>query len=299
MSAGRRRTSVAPRTRRGPRDAAAKTADPLVFVGGGNMASALVGGLLARERPSASISIVEVVASQREHLHARFPGVDIHASLSPKMIARASAVVLCVKPQQMRDTARSLAAHVENVPVVLSIAAGIRIRDLSRWLGGYARIVRAMPNTPALVGHGISGACAARAVDPAAHAVADAILSAVGDVVWCTDERSLDGVTGVSGSGPAYVFYWLESLEAAARELGFTADVARKLAYSTFAGAVALAQKSPEEPAVLRANVTSKGGTTARALEVLERAGVKATLVEAVKAAAERAGELGDEFGKD
>ncbi len=201
----------------------------------------------------------------------------------------------------MRAAAQALAPHlaVTPAPVVLSIAAGIRVADLARWLGGYERIVRAMPNTPALVGRGISGVFASNAVDAAGRALAATVLDAAGEQVWVETEAMLDAVTGVSGSGPAYVFYFLEALEEAASDLGFSAPDARRLAYATFAGAVALAQASPEEPATLRVQVTSKGGTTERALATMEAGAVRATIVAAVKAAAERAGELGDAFGKD
>jgi pyrroline-5-carboxylate reductase len=199
----------------------------------------------------------------------------------------------------MRAAARTLAPHVAPVAVVVTIAAGIRTTDLSRWLDGYHRIVRAMPNTPALVGAGISGAYATPEVDSKAREIAAAILRAAGDVVWCAREDALDGVTAVSGSGPAYVFYILEGLEQAARDLGFDAPDARRLAYATVAGAMKLAQESDADPATLRARVTSKGGTTERALATLEARGVKAGLIAAVKDAAARAKELGDEFGRD
>ena len=207
--------------------------------------------------------------------------------------------MLAVKPQHMRDAARALAPHVEHVPAILTIAAGIRSADLSRWLGGYRRIVRAMPNTPALIGAGISGVYAAPAVDAIARDAVATILSAAGELVWCAREDDLDAVTGVSGSGPAYVFYFLEALEQAARDLGMAPADARRLAYTTFDGAIKLAQRSDADPATLRAQVTSKGGTTERALATLEARGVKASFIDAVKDAAARAQQLGDEFGKD
>jgi pyrroline-5-carboxylate reductase len=209
-------------------------------------------------------------------------------------ILGADTVVLAVKPQQMRDAARQLSPFIGAVPRVLSIAAGVRTGDLARWLGEYRRIVRAMPNTPALIGAGIAALYATPEARPTATPAA-AILEACGEVVWVDDEAKLDAVTGVSGSGPAYVFYFMEALERAARELGLPSDDARKLVYATFAGSIALAQRSDDPPAVLRANVTSKGGTTAAALEVLAAAGVADAFVRAVKAAATRARELGDE----
>jgi pyrroline-5-carboxylate reductase len=271
------------------------------FIGGGNMATALIGGMRARGAAAADFRVVEPLADARERLAARHPGLALFAQCTRDAMAGAALIVLAVKPQQMREAARTLAPQLARVPapVVLSIAAGIRIADLSRWLGGHDRIVRAMPNTPALVGKGISGVFAPSGVDAAGRALAASVLDAAGEQVWVADEAMLDAVTGVSGSGPAYVFYFLEALEEAARDLGFAAADARRLAYATFAGAMALAQASPEEPAVLRARVTSKRGTTERALASMETDAVKAGIVAAVKAAARRAGELGDEFGRD
>jgi pyrroline-5-carboxylate reductase len=269
------------------------------FIGGGNMASALVGGMLARDASPDTIRIVEPLAAQRDKLAARFPGVALHATGTATALGGADLVVFAVKPQQMRDAAAAVATELRKAPHtgVLSIAAGIRVGDLSRWLGGHARIVRAMPNTPALVGRGISGIYAGSDVDSHLRAQCAAVLEAGGPVIWVDDEAMLDAVTGVSGSGPAYVFYFLEALEAAARELGFSAADARSLAYATFDGAVALAKASADEPATLRAQVTSKNGTTERAIALMESETVKATIIAAVKAAAARACELGDELG--
>ena len=271
------------------------------FIGGGNMATALIGGLVSRGTASADFHVVEPSADARGRLTERHPGVSVHAACTRDALADADLVVFAVKPQQMREAARVLAAQMSTArePVVLSIAAGIRLADLARWLGGYRRLVRAMPNTPALIGKGISALYAARDVDAKAREIAAAVVEAAGEVLWVDEEAMLDAVTGVSGSGPAYVFYFIEALESAARELGFDAREARRLAYATFAGAVALAQASPEEPETLRAQVTSKGGTTERAIAALEAGAAKATLVAAVKAAAQRAKELGDAFGSD
>ena len=273
----------------------------IAFIGGGNMASALIGGMLARGAAVGEFRVVEPLAEARARIAARFPGLVLHGDTTREAVTGAALVVLAVKPQQMRPAAEALAPHLAggDAPIVLSIAAGIRLADLARWLRGHQRLVRAMPNTPALVGKGISGAFAAASVDAAGRALVSSVLAAAGDQVWVESEAMLDAVTGVSGSGPAYVFYFLEALEAAARDLGFAAADARNLAYVTFAGAVALAQASPEEPAVLRAQVTSKGGTTERALAAMEAGAVKANIVAAVKAAALRAGELGDAFGRD
>jgi len=271
------------------------------FIGGGNMATALIGGLAARGAVAADFRVVEPSADARARLAARHPGVAVHDACRRDALAGVELVVFTVKPQQMREAARVLAAQMPTglEPVVLSVAAGIRLADLGRWLGGYRRLVRAMPNTPALIGRGISALYAARDVDAPARELAAAVVEAAGEVIWVDAEAMLDAVTGVSGSGPAYVFYFIEALERAARELGFDARDARRLAYATFAGAVALAQASPEEPATLRAQVTSKGGTTERAIATLEAGAAGTTIVAAVKAAAQRAKELGDAFGSD
>jgi pyrroline-5-carboxylate reductase len=271
----------------------------VTFIGGGNMATALIGGRVAAGASPRDFRVVEPFETQRDALAVRYPSIVLFPAVERAAIADADVVVFAVKPQQMREAAQAVAPQIATVPVVLSIAAGIRSADLSRWLGGYSRIVRAMPNTPALVGAGVSGVWAAPFVDAASRAAAASMLRAAGDVVWFDDEASLDAVTAVSGSGPAYVFYFLEAMEAAAVDLGLAPAAARKLAYATVAGGIALAQKSDADPATLRAQVTSKGGTTARAIETLDRQGVKAAFVAAIRAAALRAKELGDEFGRD
>jgi pyrroline-5-carboxylate reductase len=269
-----------------------------VFIGGGNMASAIVGGLIARGTQASDLRVIEPSDAQRERLRARYEGVGVHASTAASAVDGAEVVVFAVKPQQMRAAALALAPHVARIPAVLTIAAGVRCADLSRWLGGYPRIVRAMPNTPALVGAGISALYAAPDAKNVAT-VAAKVLEACGEVLWCARESDLDAVTAVSGSGPAYVFYFLEALEQAAIELGLPSGEARRLAYATFDGSMHLAQHGSDAPATLRANVTSKGGTTERALAVMEAAGVRARFIDAVKAAAARAAELGDEYGRD
>ena len=269
----------------------------VTFIGGGNMAAAIIGGLLRGRSGPREIVVVEPLAEQRTRLTARFPGIRVSPFVDAAAVAEAEIVVLAVKPQQMRDAARQLSPFVGGVPLVLTIAAGVRCDDLRRWLGDYPRIVRAMPNTPALIGAGISALYATpEARDHAAPAAT--VLEACGEVIWCEHEHDLDAVTGVSGSGPAYVFYFMEALEQAALELGLPAADARRLAYATFAGSVELAKRSSEPPSVLRTNVTSKGGTTARALDVMDAARVSEHFIAAVKAAAERARELGDEIAR-
>jgi pyrroline-5-carboxylate reductase len=268
------------------------------FIGGGNMAGAIVGGLVARGTNVRDLRVVEPSAAQRERLRQRWQQIDAHPATSAEAVEGADIVVLAVKPQQMREAAHALAPFIVDVPVVLTIAAGVRCADVARWLAGYRRIVRAMPNTAALVGAGITALHATPDARTVARIAAD-VLDACGDIVWCDDERDLDAVTAVSGSGPAYVFYFLEALEQAAVELGLPASEARRLAYATFDGSMRLARASSEPPATLRANVTSKGGTTARALEVMNAAGVGAHFVEGIKAGAARAAELGDEIARN
>ena len=268
----------------------------VAFIGGGNMATAIVGGLLAKGFNGADLAVVEVDAQARARLASQF-GVNALEGPGAEM-ARMDAIVIAVKPQQMREAAAALKPHLAKA-LVITIAAGIRLADLSRWLGGYARCVRAMPNTPALVHAGVTGLFADPSVPKGDRLMAERLLGAVGRTLWFDRETDLDAVTAVSGSGPAYVFYAIEAMEAAARELGIPADKARALALGTFDGATKLAIARGEDPATLRANVTSKGGTTERALSVLEAAGVKAKFVEAIKAACERSRELGDELGRD
>ncbi len=271
----------------------------ITFIGGGNMANAIAGGLVARGRPARDIAIVDPVAAQRSKLERALPGVRTFASVNAEAVAGTSVVVLAVKPQQMREACTALAPFVAPVPVVLSIAAGSRSTDISRWLRGYARIVRAMPDTPSLVGAGIAGVWSAPSVDEKSRASAVAILEACGEVVPVDREEALDAVTGIAASGVAYVFYFIEALEAAARAHGFDAEDARRLAYATFDGAVKLAQASPEDPATLRMRVTSKGGTTERGIAALEAGKVREAIAAAVDAATRRAAEMGVLLGRD
>lgn len=267
----------------------------LAFIGGGNMASALIGGLIARGAKAREISVVEPLAASRRRLAARF---KVRAGAAPdERTAGADTLVLAVKPQDMRAAATPLAALTRG-KLVVSVAAGIRVKDLSRWLGGHARIVRCMPNTPALIGAGITGLFAPSGVRPADRRRAERILRAVGETVWVKDEALLDPVTAVSASGPAYVFWFIEQLAAAGEALGLAPEVARKLALQTALGAARLAAGSKEPPAVLRERVTSRGGTTAAALAVFEEAGLAAGLRRAIEAASRRGAELGEELGR-
>ena len=268
----------------------------IAFVGGGNMATALIGGLTRKGWSPARIRVLEIDAHARERL-ARELGVTTHAEAGPAL-AGADCIVLAVKPQQLRDVARGIAPFAGGA-LVVTIAAGVRAGDLARWLGGHPRIVRAMPNTPALVLSGMTGLYAPASVSAEDRRRAEEILSAAGETLWVEREDQIDAVTAVSGSGPAYVFYFIEALEQAATALGFDADAARRLALQTFSGAVKLAAESEESVSTLRERVTSKGGTTERALGELERTQVRNAIVGAVHAAAERSRELGDALGQD
>lgn len=266
----------------------------VTLIGGGNMAAAIAGGLIASGMPPPDIEVVEIDADARTRLAASL-GVQVRANLEEASLH--PMVVLAVKPQNLPDVAAELRPRLSR-HWVLSIAAGVRIVDLARWLGGYSQLVRAMPNTPAVVGAGITGLYAPPGVDQDARSAAEAVMRAVGSVVWVSDESLLDAITAVSGSGPAYVFYFIESLEAAAVAEGLSPAAARQLALQTFFGAAKLALESGEEPASLRARVTSKGGTTERGIAALEKASVKAGIAQAVAAAKQRSIALGDELGK-
>jgi pyrroline-5-carboxylate reductase len=266
----------------------------ITFIGGGNMAAALIGGLVERDFDPAAIAVVDLLPEIREGLRARF-GVNCFGKLA-RLPSLGDVVVLAVKPQQLHIVAAELAPRL-STELVLSVAAGIRLDDLRRWLGGHAALARCMPNTPALIGQGISGLYAAPAVPAAQREGAQRILEAVGEVVWVEEEQALDAVTAVSGSGPAYVFYMIEAMQRAAGELGLDAAAARQLALVTVRGAAELARRSEEPVAQLRERVTSKGGTTERALATLAQRDVAGGLVAAIHAAAARAAELGDELG--
>jgi pyrroline-5-carboxylate reductase len=268
----------------------------LTFVGGGNMAAALIGGLLSRGFPASDIKVIEVLPEARARLTAE-TGVAAFATPA-EAVPFGDVLVLAVKPQQMPTVAQSLRGHVAG-ELAISIAAGIRLVDLARWMGDQVRLVRCMPNTPALIGQGIAALYGGADVTAADRAAAQAILEAVGKAVWVDDEALLDPVTAVSGSGPAYVFYFIEALEEAGVRLGLSAAVARQLAVETVRGAAELAARSAEGPATLRERVTSKGGTTERALASLAGDHFKEALIRAAQAASERGRELGELLGKD
>jgi pyrroline-5-carboxylate reductase len=266
----------------------------IAFIGGGNMANALIGGLLVNLTTPENIHVVDPYQPSLNKLQTTFgvtTALQIDAAL--QMV---DVIILSVKPQQLREVVTLLAPHL-NGQLLLSIAAGIRAVDISRWLNGYDKIVRTMPNTPALIGKGITGLAAMTGVSEMQKQAAQDIMSAVGETVWLKDESQIDAVTAVSGSGPAYIFYFIEAMQQAALELGLDAAQAKQLAIATFNGAAQLAQASDEPVQVLRERVTSKGGTTYAALCSMEESKIKDGIITAIKAAAARGKQLGDEFG--
>lgn len=260
----------------------------IAFVGGGNMAFAMVSGL--RTSGAFDIAVADPIAAQLE----RFEGVTTTHD-NAAAAAGADAVVIAVKPQQMAAAVRGLDPDPEQLFV--SIAAGVPMRALAEWTSPRQPIVRCMPNTPALLGAGIAGAVPNAAVRAAHRALAQDILAATGEVVWFEDEASLDAVTALSGSGPAYVFYLLEAMTDAGVELGMDAGTARRLAVATALGAARMADGDDADPAALRKRVTSPGGTTERALSILESNDVGATVRQAIHGAWRRSRELAEEFG--
>ena len=251
------------------------------FLGGGNMASALMGGMIERGFDVPDLCAVEVDAEAREYLRKRY-GVNTLES-PDRGVLDGEVLILAVKPQQMKAALSPFVGALQGTTLVISIAAGLRLADIGRWLGGagapHARLVRCMPNTPAVIGAGVTGMFAAPGVDAAGREIAGRILAAVGNTVWVDDESRLDAITGISGSGPAYVFHFIEALEAAGLAQGLDADSARRLAIDTVSGAARLAAASKDSPAALREKVTSKGGTTAAALAHLAAAGWHEALV--------------------
>jgi pyrroline-5-carboxylate reductase len=256
----------------------------IAFIGGGNMAQALIGGLLSQGLKASRIVVSEPVAALREQLSAR--GVHVTAD-NVQAVSQADVVVLAVKPQVMGEVLASLQTVMNN-QLVLSIAAGLTTSTLSKMLGGYARIVRAMPNTPALVQTGATGLYAGDAVSTDDRQLAQQLLSATGMVLWVADEDQMHAVTAVSGSGPAYFFYWMESMIAAGQALGLDEKTARDLTLQTALGAAQMAITSGDSPARLRQNVTSPNGTTQAALESMAASQFPQLIEQALKAAADR-----------
>ena len=265
----------------------------IAFIGGGNMASAIIGGLIRQGMPAAHIEVVEPFAEARDKLRAQF-GIDANESAGPAL-ARAGLVVWAVKPQTFKDAAAAAHAHTSSA-LHLSVAAGIRSDSIAQWLGTQ-RVVRSMPNTPALVGKGVTALYARPAVSAGDKARVEQVIATTGDFLWVDGEALLDAVTALSGSGPAYVFFFLEAMTQAGMEMGLSREQAYQLSVGTFAGASELARASEDPPEVLRQRVTSKGGTTYAAITSMERDAVQQLFIKALHAAHTRAAELGDEFG--
>jgi len=268
----------------------------VAFIGGGNMASAILGGLVQQGLAASAICVVEPVQAVRDQLLQQW-GVHAaaDAAAASAQLQQANLVVWAVKPQVFQAAAAPVAPGVAQA-LHLSVAAGIPSASLTQWLNT-PRVVRAMPNTPALIGQGMTGLFANPAVSPEDRQLAEQVMNSVGQTVWLQDEAHMDAVTALSGSGPAYVFYVLEALIQAGTQMGLTAAQARQLAIQTFKGASALAEDSSDAPEVLRQRVTSKGGTTHAAISSLEADQVGALFVKALHAARDRGEEMGKEFG--
>lgn len=270
----------------------------IAFIGGGNMAGSLIGGLLHQGLSATHIHVADPNASQLERLCQQFITLHTYAD-NLSAVRDVQVVVFAVKPQVFRDAARPLAVTLaKNRPLIISIAAGIPEKNIRRWLGYDAAIVRVVPNTPALIGAGAAALYANPIVSSAQRALAKDIFEAVGLALWFDDEVHMDAVTAVSGSGPAYFFLIMEIMEAVARELGLPADVARQLVQQTAYGAARMALESQDGPAALRKQVTSPGGTTAAALKILEAGKLREIFLNALTAARDRGVELSNEFGK-
>ena len=266
----------------------------IAFIGGGNMASAIIGGLLRQGVAAEQIEVVEPFEAARAALQEQF-GIQAQAEAS-SALARAGLVVWAVKPQTFKDAAAAVAPHTADA-LHLSVAAGSPTASIAQWLGS-ERIVRAMPNTPALIGQGITGLFARAAVNDEAKALVEQVVASTGKHLWVAQEEQLDAVTALSGSGPAYVFLFLEAMVQAGVDMGLGAHQSYQLAVATFQGASELAARSSEPVEVLRQRVTSKGGTTHAAISHMQQAQVPEQFVAAMRAAEHRAKELAEEFGR-
>jgi len=266
------------------------------FIGCGNMGRSLIGGLIANGHPADRLCGSDVDPAQRQTIRDLYDVETLDDNL--KAIQGADVVVLAVKPQVVRQTLEPLHAVLDrSQPLLLSIAAGIRLQQLARWAGAHLAIVRAMPNTPALIRSGAAALCANRHAGADQRNLAETIMRSVGIITWVEDEMLMDAVTALSGSGPAYYFYMMEIMEQAGMRLGLTRDQARLLTLQTALGAARMALESKDDPAALRRQVTSPGGTTEQALRVLQEGGFPELLAAAMKAAYERADELARSLG--
>ncbi|HSV52799.1 MAG TPA: pyrroline-5-carboxylate reductase [Burkholderiaceae bacterium] len=276
-----------------PRPSASEQRDQIAFIGGGNMASAIIGGLIKEGIPASRIEVIEPFAEARERLDVQF-GIAAEAAPGP-VLEGAGLVVWAVKPQTFKEAALQAQPYTRHA-LHLSVAAGIRSDSIAQWLGTDA-VVRTMPNTPALVGKGMAALFARPGVSAEGRELVERVIATTGEYLWVDQEDQLDAVTALSGSGPAYVFYFLEAMTEAGIAMGLSRDQAHRLAVGTFVGAAELARTSTETPEVLRQRVTSKGGTTYAALTSMENDDVKTLFMRALHAARQRASELGNEFG--
>ena len=268
----------------------------IAFIGGGNMARSLIGGLLKQGWTREQLAVSEPFATTRDALSQDF-GIRVSAD-NASAVAAADIWLLAVKPQMMREVCTELANFAEDrAPLVISIAAGISLSSLRSYLGPKAALVRCMPNTPALIGAGITALYADQSVSAAQRAIAEQILGSAGATVWLEEESAIDAVTATSGSGPAYFFLLMEAMQAAAQAQGLSAQTARALVLQTAYGAAKMALESDESAATLRERVTSPGGTTAAALAVFDAAGLRTIVHQAIDAATERGRSLSKQFG--
>jgi pyrroline-5-carboxylate reductase len=266
----------------------------ITFIGGGNMARAIIGGLKQNDFNTALITVLELDAHKRSELADQY---QVAVTDQYSAFNEANVIVLAVKPQQLKQVCSNLLPHL-STQLVVSIAAGVRSKDIARWLNGYDAIVRVMPNTPAQISAGISALYAKPQVSTTQREQANTILAAVGKTIWLDDEGKMDAVTAISGSGPAYVFYFIEALQEAGVALGLDAQAAKLLALETFAGASLLATQSNEDIQTLRTQVTSKGGTTEQGILALETGNIKDIVRSAAQAAADKSKLLGDQLGE-
>lgn len=266
----------------------------IAFIGGGNMASALIAQLVQSTIAPKDLYVVDLNQDILDALQKQY-GVQTSLTID-QQLAKVDVIVLAVKPQHLFEVAQTLKPFLSH-QLLLSVAAGIRTNDLSRWLGSYGNIIRAMPNTPAMIGQGMSGLYAMIGLAEKNKNIAQTIMQAVGQTIWVDDENMIDAVTAVSGSGPAYVFYFIEAMQAAAMQLGFTQEQAVLLSKATFQGAAQMAMQSNDAVSLLRERVTSKGGTTYAALSSMQQSEIASLIEKAIHAAAHRGKELGDELG--
>jgi len=272
------------------------TSSKITFIGGGNMAGSLIGGLIADGYDSQRITVSDLDSEKLAQLAARF---EVRTETdNDRAVEQAEVVVMAVKPQILESVARGIAGTVTKTrPLIISIAAGIQQSTLREWLGGEVALVRGMPNTPAMIQSGATGLHAGPGVSDEQRDMAESILRAVGLTCWVEDESQMDAVTAVSGSGPAYYFLIMEAIEAVALEMGLEADTARLLTLQTALGAARMAMESSDSPATLRQKVTSPGGTTERALQILEEGRIRTLFADAIKGAQTRSRELSDMLG--